>query len=72
MVLHLVRGHDIKLKPKSNITFSGFSYIESYQLPSFVSERRKFLAGSSSFLADEIEVYALNGIYTNNYYLIII
>ncbi len=62
-------GHDIELKHNSNIAFSGFSYIESYQLPSFVSERSTFLAGSSSFLADEIEVYALNGRYTNIIYI---
>ena len=53
-------GYDIELLDNSNITAS-YSYIESYQLPSF-TQNNEFLIGSSKFLADEIEVYALDGI----------
>jgi hypothetical protein len=53
-------GHDIYLPDNSNIA-NGYSSIYTYQLPNFVADRNSFLAGSYNFLADEIEVYALNG-----------
>ncbi len=53
-------GHDIYLPDNSNLVF-GYTYIYSYQSPSFVTDRNSFLAGSYNFLADEIEVYEFNG-----------
>ncbi len=53
-------GHDIYLPDNSNIT-SGYTNSYSYQLPSYVTDRNSFLAGSYYFLADEIEVYEFNG-----------
>ena len=53
-------GHDIYLPDNSNLVF-GYTYIYSYQSPSFVTDRNSFLAGSYYFLADEIEVYEFNG-----------
>ena len=53
-------GHDIYLPDNSNIT-SGYTNSYSYQLPSYVTDRNSFLAGSYNFLADEIEVYEFNG-----------
>ncbi len=50
-------GYDINLRDNSNITV-GYSYIYSYQLPSFVKDRSSFLAGSYEFTAYEIEVNA--------------
>jgi hypothetical protein len=53
-------GYDIYLPDNSDI-LNGYSSIYSYQLPNFVTDKISFLAGSSSFLTDKIEVYALNG-----------
>lgn len=60
IVLYL--GGDIYLPNNSNITYIGifYSYIGTYQLPSFVTNKSYFLAGSQYFLIDQVEVYALN------------